>query len=755
MSAIAPFSIWLEKTPDSKHFPFLHEHLSADVVVIGGGMCGVMTAIRLAEAGKEVILLEKNHIATGDSAATTGFLTRVADTSIADIGTRYGEAFVSKLFEMSFREQTWLFDLIKASNIDCEFKIADSYFGSYRAGEDAIHKDWYMVRKSDPNAIFVDSKRLKNLPSPFVEAIKFNREGSCNIRALLTGILRNCPKNLKVFEESEVEEIGVQTDGVVVKTAQGVVKCGKVVVVTGLPQPNLPELSTLVKERLTFVMTAKYKKPPVLSSDLFWDTSEVYFYFRLVDETTVLVGGCDRDASETSAAPFAKLENFLHEKIPGEFSLTHTWSGSLFETEDHLPYAFAHPQYGGKVLVGTGFGGNGLVFGTMVSRVLTHLALGQAHPVNSMFSLSRTHVRIKEVDIRKTQKGGAKKFLPVANVAEFTKSSVVCKTVGGIELVLCKADNGYFALKNACSHAGGKLCDGKLEAGSIECPLHGSKFNIKTGAVVSAPAVRPQAVFKVRVSGSTIEVELPTGSSERSDSAHIPIFAGALKNWKFTLIFTLSSLFFWVIQYIYQYFFLVGHDLNVAWVRSLALSGATLISWALLSSIFFRFKPAYSKYWYIRRALGVAGVSFITLHMISVAGLYFHFDLSAEYFSFDPFKNPLVFGSLAYPIFFAMALTSTDWAVSKLGGKNWKNLHRLVYLGYLFAVFHFLTVDKMLVKNLAGFTLIVSAGLVLVGQLYWWQKISKGNGFKGKGFIVGIALITLYILLALRAFVFK
>jgi nitrite reductase/ring-hydroxylating ferredoxin subunit len=59
----------------------------------------------------------------------------------------------------------------------------------------------------------------------------------------------------------------------------------------------------------------------------------------------------------------------------------------------------------------------------------------------------------------------------------------------------------FYATPNECPHAGGPLCEGTLEGAIIECPWHGSKFDVRTGAVVARPAKDPLKTYRVIVEG--------------------------------------------------------------------------------------------------------------------------------------------------------------------------------------------------------------------------------------------------------------
>src|SRR5438067_2882014 len=101
-------SPWLDTIKDTKRFPSLAPGwITADVAVIGGGIVGLMTAWSLAAKGRRVVVLEKNHVATGDSGLTTAFLTRVPDTAAAELLNTRGAQWLGKLFAATTDAQQW------------------------------------------------------------------------------------------------------------------------------------------------------------------------------------------------------------------------------------------------------------------------------------------------------------------------------------------------------------------------------------------------------------------------------------------------------------------------------------------------------------------------------------------------------------------------------------------------------------------------------------------------------------------------
>jgi sulfoxide reductase heme-binding subunit YedZ len=177
-----------------------------------------------------------------------------------------------------------------------------------------------------------------------------------------------------------------------------------------------------------------------------------------------------------------------------------------------------------------------------------------------------------------------------------------------------------------------------------------------------------------------------------------------------------------------------------------------MFGFALLTSSVFKFFPNLSDYWRVRRYMGVTGFTFIVGHVMSVYHYLFSWDVKAVYYTFNPLENPIIFGSIAFPIFMVMALTSTDWAVAKLGDRNWKRIHRLVYIAYLSAIFHFITINPMLLKNPPGYLLLTVTALTLLGQLYWFFRTVSAKKFRSWGTLYGFFLIAATLALGYLAY---
>src|SRR5207244_12466346 len=99
-------------------------------------------------------------------------------------------------------------------------------------------------------------------------------------------------------------------------------------------------------------------------------------------------------------------------------------------------------------------------------------------------------------------------FEKVSATSEIPNGSMKQVSVGGIDVMLANVNGTFHALSNKCTHAGGPLAKGKLDGLVVQCPLHGSKFDVRTGAVVGPPAQIPERVFGVKVEGKDVLVNV-------------------------------------------------------------------------------------------------------------------------------------------------------------------------------------------------------------------------------------------------------
>jgi 3-phenylpropionate/trans-cinnamate dioxygenase ferredoxin component len=98
-------------------------------------------------------------------------------------------------------------------------------------------------------------------------------------------------------------------------------------------------------------------------------------------------------------------------------------------------------------------------------------------------------------------------FEMVGRVDEVAKGSAVSVEVGGIDIAVVHADDDqFYAVRDECSHAAIPLSEGEIDGCTLECWLHGSRFDLRTGEPTGLPAVEPVATFPVEVRDGDIYV---------------------------------------------------------------------------------------------------------------------------------------------------------------------------------------------------------------------------------------------------------
>ena len=96
----------------------------------------------------------------------------------------------------------------------------------------------------------------------------------------------------------------------------------------------------------------------------------------------------------------------------------------------------------------------------------------------------------------------------VASASDIGPQRVAVFLVGDHEVAVCNVDGQLYAIDNLCTHDGGALDQGELEGQHIECPRHGARFDVTSGAATQLPAFEPVATHAVRLDGDAVQVGL-------------------------------------------------------------------------------------------------------------------------------------------------------------------------------------------------------------------------------------------------------
>jgi glycine betaine catabolism B len=98
-------------------------------------------------------------------------------------------------------------------------------------------------------------------------------------------------------------------------------------------------------------------------------------------------------------------------------------------------------------------------------------------------------------------------FVKVAETKDVQASQMVAVDVNGEKVCLSNVNGKYYAIGNVCTHMGGPLAEGKLEEYIVQCPWHGSRFDIRSGEVVRPPAMRSESTYEIKVENNNILIK--------------------------------------------------------------------------------------------------------------------------------------------------------------------------------------------------------------------------------------------------------
>lgn len=475
-----------------------------DVIVIGGGITGISTALLLQEAGKKCLVLEAHNLCFGTTGGTTAHLNTLLDTPYTTISKNFGEENAA-LVARATKEAIGLINTnCKRYLIDCGFEEADAYLFAQDEKQEQELED---IRKaSEAAGLDVRYATRIPVPIPFTKAMQAKGQAKFNPTLYVQGLAR-------VFEEmggSIVQECPVQevekNDRMEVITIKGRFTAADIVYATHIP-PGINLLHLRCAPWRSYAMAVALENDQY-PEDLAYDMHDPYNYYRtqIVDGQKYLVaGGMDHKTGheEETGRCFRELEALVRQHFPVR-EVCYRWSSQYFEPADGLPYIGHLPGEQEHIFVATGYSGNGMVYSSVAALLLRRLILQEASPYTELFDPNRikpvagfTNFIKHNADVVKQF---AEKFLPAENIPGL---SALAPGEGKVvkyedqKLAVYKSENGeVHAIHPVCTHM---RCDVKWNSAerSWDCPCHGARYDVD-GNVLTGPADR--ALEKVGIS---------------------------------------------------------------------------------------------------------------------------------------------------------------------------------------------------------------------------------------------------------------
>ncbi len=424
-------SIWKNdaKTID---FPQLEGDVKTDVLIIGGGLCGILCAYLLEQAGVDYVLAEGCKIAGGVTENTTAKITSqhglIYDKLIKSFGKEKAKMY---LLANQWAVKTYG-DLCR--EFECEFEKKSAYtYSLYDRGK--IEAEVLAVNSLGISASFSETKEL---PFQTAGAICFPEQSQFNPLMLI----RQISKGLKIFENTFIRELTPHYAA----CDHGRIKANKIIVTTHFPFINKHGSYFLKLYQHRSYVVALENAP--LIQNMYVDAEQNGLSFRSYQDYLLLGGGSHRTGKQGGA--WGELEQFV-KKYYKDATIKQQWATQDCMSLDGIPYIGQYSAITPDLFVATGFNKWGMTSSMVGAKILTDMVLGRENKFAAVFSPQRS--------ILKPQL--------LVNLVET-----------GIHL--------FMPTPKRCPHLGCALQWNQAEH-SWDCPCHGSRFT-EEGELLNNPA---------------------------------------------------------------------------------------------------------------------------------------------------------------------------------------------------------------------------------------------------------------------------
>lgn len=424
-------SIWNEDA-EKYSFDTMKGDTKTDVLIVGGGLCGILCAYMLKEAGVDCVLVEADRICAGITNGTTAKITLQHGLIYDKITKKYGTEKAKLYYESQKEAFVRLIGL--ASNQDCDLEFCNSFVYSLK-DRAIIENEVEALNKIGCDAQFCTATEL---PFDVAGAVKIENQAMFQPLKFAYAI----SKDLKICENTKVLEF---KPGVAI-TNRGKISAQKIIVATHFPIIN-KHGGYFVKmyQHRSYVLALKNA---VKLKDMYVDEDKKGLSFRSHKDLLLLGGGSHRTGSKGGC--WAELEVFAKKYYPKSQEVGR-WATQDCMTLDSIPYIGQYSKSTSDLYVATGFNKWGMTSSMVAAMILTDLVCGRKNQYQEVYSPSRSvlHPQLA-VNMFESAKGLLTPTVP------------------------------------RCPHLGCALKYNKNEH-SWDCPCHGSRFD-EDGKLINNPA---------------------------------------------------------------------------------------------------------------------------------------------------------------------------------------------------------------------------------------------------------------------------
>ncbi len=493
-------SLWLSDRPDHLMAPTLADESSrtADVVVVGAGITGLVTAVLLARAGKEVLVLEARTAGAGATGNTTAKISLLQGTRMTDIAAKHSPKVARQYAEGNLEGQQWLIGYCESRGIDVQREDAYTYAQS-PGGVARAKAELQACQTADLDVEWVDDA---DVPFPFHGGVRLADQAQFDPMPLLDNLIAELSEHGgRLAEGARVQRVSHHGAGLKlqVQTHTGPdvdVHADRCVLATGIPILDRGGFFARLTPHRSYCMA--FRVPGDITRGMYISADSPTRSTRSAptpDGELLIVGGAGHPVGRSNdpEAGVQELAGWAKQHWPGAVQ-THFWSAQDYTPADALPYVGPLLPGHDKIQVATGFDKWGMTNGVAAALALSGRILGGRMDWAEAFASWSPH---ELSGITTAVQANLKVGFNLAKgwITPATRIGAVpgedCGVVSGPPWHLeanSVVDGVHRTVSPVCPHLGGIVNWNDADK-AWECPLHGSRF-APDGTLLEGPATR-------------------------------------------------------------------------------------------------------------------------------------------------------------------------------------------------------------------------------------------------------------------------
>lgn len=487
-------SLWQDKMPDYTSKNVSIDGKNFDVVIAGGGVTGITTALQLQREGLNCLVVEAHNLCFGTTGGTTAHLNTFFDTSYDQIEKDFGEDAAQLVARATTQALELYRSNIEECTIDCGYEQKDGYVYSQDDKQtEELNKMYEASKKAGVDVAYTD--RIP-VPVEFQKAIVYHEQANIHPSRYVYSLAKTFEeKGGTIIQNCMVRD--VKGDAVLeIETSQGVVHARSMIWATHIPPGvNLLHFRCAPYRSYAIAVTLNGDAYP---DGLAYDMYDPYHYYRtqtIDGKKYLIVGGEDHKTAheENTESCFNKLEAHVR-KYFNVKEVAFKWSSQFFEPADGLAYIGHLPGNPDNVFVATGYSGNGMTYSHIAAITLTALITKGESEYAKLFNPDRlkpvagfTNFVKENLDVVKEFVGKRLSREKLNELSDLANGEGRLVKYEGKALAIYKDENGeVFAVNPVCPHAKCSVGWNSAEK-SWDCPCHGSRFSV-TGELLTGPS---------------------------------------------------------------------------------------------------------------------------------------------------------------------------------------------------------------------------------------------------------------------------